>query len=1169
MNRPRRLARTRTFLTLAAMAGAGAPVWARAASPPAPVQPAPQAAAPSGAPFASLEVAYGGVTVVRLGQAQPGTAAMPLQVGDVVMTRRGLATVRFHADGSVLRIGPDSRVQVSETARERDVTVFLGRLWAHVVRWKERPTRFSSAGTIAAIRGTELVLALEADGEQTQISVLEGQVRAENEAGGLDLRGGQAATARRGRAPAVSAQVRPRDAVRWALYYPPVLSLQPADLGEASGWQRSVRASLEAHGQGDLERALGSLEGLDTAAIRDPRFFDYRASLLLAAGAAEEAGRDLERALALSPNDSHALALQAIMAVVNNQADRALATAQRAVAADRASATAQVALSYARQARFDLEGAREALETAVTLDAGNALAWARLAEMRSSLGHLGAALQAARKSAQLQPGLARAQTVLGFTYLTQVRTRQAREALARAVELDPSDPLPRLGLGLARIREGDLDGGIRELEIAVSLDPGQPLVRSYLGKAYFEAKREDLVGREYDLAKESDPQDPTPWLYHALFRQTTNDPVGALGDLRDAIEKNDNRAVYRSRLLLDSDLASRSASLGRVYADLGFQNLALVEGWSSVNTDPGNYSAHRLLADSYAARPRHEVARVSELFQSQMLQPLNTTPIQPSLGESSLFLISAQGPAALAFNEFNPLFNRDQLNVQGSFLAGEDGTFSGEGILSGIYRKLSFSAGFSGFSTDGFRPNNTQDDRIGTVFVQAELGPRTSVQAEGRYRKREQGDLAVRFFEGDFELLEEETTESKTGRVGLRHDFGPDFTALASYMRQDKDIDFALPDPDLGLDFSLGRDEKADSLEAQFLYRAPKVKVVGGAGRFDIDADEEIVVTIDDPFFGLTDRTASETAVDHTNLYAYSYLSPAPNLTFTLGVSGDLFDEGGTAFTTTAFAGLPPDAPVEVEAQVLGSRDQLNPKVGALFTAASGTTLRAAWFKTLKRTLVTDQTLEPTQVAGFNQFFDDPSATRATVWGGAIDQKFGKKAFGGFEFYERDLRIPQTVLDFDVGTREVALRDGEERQARVYLFAAPHDRLTLSAEYLYEDVELDEQLFFPYRRVKSHWVPLSARFFHPSGIGASLTATLLKQEGDFKVPDEDRFVPGERDFWILDAAVRYRLPRRYGFLVAGVNNLTDERSPYQATDARNLRFRPGRSFYFRAVVAFP
>ena len=163
----------------------------------------------------------------------------------------------------------------------------------------------------------------------------------------------------------------------------------------------------------------------------------------------------------------------------------------------------------------------------------------------------------------------------------------------------------------------------------MSLDPGQSLLRSYLGKAYFEAKREDLVGREYELAKQADPKDPTPYLYDAIAKQTTNRPVEALESFQKAIELNDNRAVYRSRLLLDSDEAARSASLGRIYSDLGFQDRALVEGWSSVNTDPANFSAHRFLADSYAVLPRHEIARVSELLQSQLLQPLNTTPIQP------------------------------------------------------------------------------------------------------------------------------------------------------------------------------------------------------------------------------------------------------------------------------------------------------------------------------------------------------------------------------------------------------------------------------------------------------------------------------------------------------------------------------------------------------------
>ena len=87
----------------------------------------------------------------------------------------------------------------------------------------------------------------------------------------------------------------------------------------------------------------------------------------------------------------------------------------------------------------------------------------------------------------------------------------------------------------------------------------------------------------------------------------------ALHDLQQSIVLNDNRAVYRSRLLLDNDLAARSAALVRIYTDLGFQQLARVEGWKSLQSDPTDYSAHRFLADTYSTLPHHEVNKVSEL----------------------------------------------------------------------------------------------------------------------------------------------------------------------------------------------------------------------------------------------------------------------------------------------------------------------------------------------------------------------------------------------------------------------------------------------------------------------------------------------------------------------------------------------------------------------------
>jgi len=1130
-----------------------------------------------GQAIATLEASAGQVTVLRLGQPQTPSPSMPLQLNDILVTRQGRASVRFLSDGTVLRIGSDSRVQIDENATQRDIKLFFGRIWAHVIRWKERPTRFSSGSTIAAIRGTELILAVASDGNETVLAVLQGRVEAKTDAGRLDLEGGQVATAAHGRAPAISVRARPLDAVQWALYYPPVLYTKPGELG-AGDWQSKLGESTELQRKGDLQGALDSLDKVAEAGIRDPRFFTQRASLRLATGNVEGARKDIEQALTLDASSADALALKTIISVATNHPDEALATAQKAVAADAKSAAAQIALSYARQAKFDLEGARASLERAIQLDPGDALAWARLAEIRSSLGQQDAALEAARKATELAPNLSRTQTVLGYSYLMQVKTAQAKAAFGKAIELDASDPLPRLGLGLARIREGRLAEGSREIEVAVSLDPGQALLRSYLGKAYFEAKREDLVGREYDLAKQADPKDPTPWLYDAIAKQTTNRPVEALRDNQKAIELNDNRAVYRSRLLLDADLAARSASLGRVYSDLGFQDLALVEGWKSLNTDVANYSAHRLLADSYAARPRHEIARVSELFQSQMLQPLNTTPIQPRLGESNLFLISSLGPGALAFNEFNPLFNRDQVGVQGSFLVGEDDTLAGEGIVSGIYRKLSFSAGYSGFKTDGFRENATQDDKIANAFVQAELSPKTSVQAEVRYRDLETGDLSLNFDASDYFPQLTQTTKSSNGRFGLRHDFAPSLTLLASYMRQDRDIDFSLPDaaarpPN---EFTLTRDEKADSAEAQLLYRSSRLKAVAGAGYFKIDRNETTVIEVfpapGAPLALLTVTTDTDAATSHANAYLYSYISLAKNLTLTLGVSGDLFDETGTSTQAVTAGGRPPGAPAPVPAVVLGEKDQANPKLGISWTSTSGTTLRAAGFRTLKRTLVTDQTLEPTQVAGFNQFFDDPSATRSWVYGAAVDQKLGGKTFAGVEFSERDLTIPQFVQTISGGsvTGSVNDRDGKDRLARAYLFAAPRAFLTLSAEYQYEELEAAAALNFPYSNVKTHRVPLSARFFHGSGLGAVVSVTYLDQEGDFRVPrSQNRFAAGSRSFWVMDAALRYRLPKRYGFAVFGVNNLTDETSTYQATDPSNLGIRPGRVVYGRVVLAVP
>jgi tetratricopeptide (TPR) repeat protein len=951
--------------------------------------------------------------------------------------------------------------------------------------------------------------------------VFEGAVLAQNTAGSLTLQSGQSAVAEAGRAPVLRTVARPRDAVQWALYFPPVLYTPP---------------------------------GAAAPPPNDPRLYTQRASKLLAVGRVEEAGAEINRALALDPKAGDALALQTIVLIVQNQKEKAFETADRAISADPNSATARIALSYARQARFDLDGARASLEEAVRLDPANALAWARLAEIEASFGRLGQSLEAAKRAVAIDPNLSRTQTVLGFAYLAQVETTQAREAFDKAISFDQADPLPRLGMGLAIIREGNLEDGGRQIEIAASLDPNNSLIRSYLGKTYFEEKRTGLDEREYAIAKELDPNDPTPHFYDAIAKQTTNRPVEALQNYEKAIELNDNRAVFRSQLLLDSDLAARSAAVARIYSDLGFQQLGLVEGWKSVNTDPSNFSAHRFLADSYSILPRHEIARVSELLQSQLLQPINITPIQPRLSESNLFLVSAQGPTSLSFNEFNPLFNRNQVALQASGIVGSNSTLGNELVASGIYNRASFSVGQYYNDTDGFRDNAQLTDKIYNVFGQYQLSYKTSIQGEYRYRDTENGDIQLRFFDDGYDPNLDEQEKVRSGRLGFRHAFTPSSNLIGNFSYQKADLRNQTSLEPLVPSIDIKEDGDAYGAELSYLHRWNFLNVVAGAGYFDVDTRDKLTTEVFLPLpppippVQITDRQQFDRDVHHTNLYLYSNTRLPYEVTLTLGASGDFFDA---------------DSPDQKD------KDQFNPKFGATWNPLPDTTLRAAAFRVLKRTLITDQTLEPTQVAGFNQFFDQTNATDSWRYGAAADQKISRNLFSGVELTYSDLNIPFSQVDPFTGVSDLKNANWEEKQLRTYLFWTPHEWFSLSAEFQWERLEREKDLSEYAKNVTTYSVPLGINFFHPSGLSATFKATYIDQNGSFSRPfDVTNYEDGNDDFWLLDAAISYRLPKRYGFITVGAANLTDEKFEYFDSDINNPHILPDRFFFGKVTLAF-
>jgi len=1094
--------------------------------------------------IARIVSVQGRVEVYRAGQTQPQPARLydAYCPGDqIAVGERSRADVAL-LNEPIIRLDQNTTLTLNGTQQDRSIIQLIRGViyfFSRLPRNLEINTTFVNAG----VEGTEGLVVVEAN--RTLISIFEGRVRADNQFGNVSIAGGQSAVAEQGKAPVITLLARPRDAVQWAIYYVPTLYFRPADFPAGPGWEGMVRSSIEAYMKGDIQGAFEAIRNVP-ADLNEPRFFAYRASLLLAVGRIDEASRDLERALSLSPNYSDALALQTIIAVVQNDKERALNIGKQATTTDPKSAAALISLSYAQQANFDLNGALTSVQQAVQLQPDNALAWTRLAELQLSLSRLDEALEATQKAVAIDPNLSRTQTILGFAYLIRVDTAGAKTAFERAIELDQGDGLPRLGLGLAKIREGDLLEGRKELDTAVSLDPNNSLFRSYLGKGYYEEKQDPQAAAQYQMAKELDPKDPTPYFYDAIRKQTTNRPVEALQDMEKAIELNDNRAVYRSRLELDSDLAAKSAALGRIYSDLGFQQLALVEGWKSVNTDPTDFSAHRLLADSYSALPRHEIARVSELLQSQLLQPLNMTPIQPHLAESNLFLISAGGPGRLSFNEFNPIFNRNGISFQSTGLAGENSTYGGEGVLAGIYNKAAFSLGGFHFQTDGWRENADQRDAIGNAFLQMEISPQTSVQAEYRYRNFESGDLNQRFFPENFFPGQRNNLERYVLRLGGRHALSPDSIILGSYTFQYTNV--SLTDKQFPLfpisSLSLKTPhERAFGTEIQHLFRSRYFNLTSGMGYFDVNgAVHQILgINLPPPFGPLEVPSTINSLTRHFNIYSYGNLDVLKNVTLTLGASFDSL--------TGDFSGE--------------DQHQPNPKVGVTWIPFSGTTLRAAAFRALKRTLVTNQTLEPTQVAGFNQFFDDFNQTRYWSYGGAIDQKFTSSLLGGTEVSRRNLTVPF----ISSGVQQEA--DWTEQLARTYLFWTPSPLLAVRAEYQYERFRRDDKFSNGAPRLDTHRVPLGLSFFHPSGFSTMLTATYFHQQGKFDQVTGAASRSGSDNFWTVDAGVRYRLPNRYGFITIGATNLFDQKFKFFESDQNNPTIQPKRTFFGSITLALP
>ena len=241
----------------------------------------------------------------------------------------------------------------------------------------------------------------------------------------------------------------------------------------------------------------------------------------------------------------------------------------------------------------------------------------------------------------------------------------------------------------------------------------------------------------------------------------------------------------------------------------------------------------------------------------------------------------------------------------------------------------------------------------------------------------------------------------------------------------------------------------------------------------------------------------------------------------------------------------------------VGNIEKANPKFGAQWKPTGSTTFRAAYFKVLKRKLSSDQGLEPTQIVGFNQFFDDPNGTisETTALGGDYQPS---STFGtGVEASHRRLKAPF----LDLG--EILYNARTEDSIASYAYWLPTNRLAISIQPRIQRIKGGDS----FDEMDLQELPISARLAFPCGLWLGVSLTGVWQKGIFDGPGG---VPnqGKDHFEVVDTLIAYRIPRRLGTISLEVNNLFNKNFQFQETDLSALpRYVPERRVFARLSLA--
>lgn len=1119
-----------------------------------------------------MDVASGG------GAWTPATVGQALAFNDRLRTGEDSRAAVRMTDLSVLRmdelttitIGPPTTAGDKPSLNLKEGTTYF------FSREKSREIRVETPAANGAIRGTEFVVTVAANGSTT-MTMLDGEVELSNAQGSLLLGSGEQAKVDVGGAPRKTAVLEAMNSVQWCLYYPGVLDLKELGYGTNSN------SSMSAYNDGDLLAALAAYGRHSKSGSNADNV--YHAGLLLAVGQVDKANQLLKAA---RPGTAGRQALLTLIAAVTLK--------PRPGSSPPETASDWIAESYYLQSQANLPDALAAAQRACEIDPSFGFAWTRVAELHFSFGRVPQAKAALEKGIHLSPRNPAAHALLGFLFSAENKINQAKGAFESAMAIDGALGNAWLGRGLCRIRQGNDEEGRRDLQVAAALEPNRAFFHSYLGKAFSNNGNEPKARLELDRSKALDPKDPTPWIYSALENKQDSRINEAVRDLEKSQELNDNRRVYRSQFLLDQDKAVRSANLAAIYQADGMEEVSVREATRGVDSDYATASSHLFLANSYNAlrdpkriNLRYETPWFNELLLANLLSPVGGGPLSQFVSEQ----------------EYSKLFEADRFGISSATTYFSTGEFRETASQYGTFGNFSYSLDTEYQYDNGRRPNN-EITRSDTYFqVKVQLTPQDTIFFQTKYQDVRQGDLLQYYDQRDAApgVHFRELQQPAILLAGYHHEWAPGIHTLLLAGRLADEITFSdlnsesaiaafnlTGRPNVGRSLVLLHDSAGQVVpgfgfplnqpldihyhntfttytgELNQIWEQDNNTLIFGArfqsGEFHTsDRLDHAVAPI--PSFFFNDPPAAHdfnTSLERESFYIYDTWRPFRTLSLT----------GGLSYDQLKFPTNYRNAPI-----VSGedSRDRLSPKAGVIWNPVGNLFVRGAYTQSLGGVSF-DQSvgLEPNQVAGFNQVFrsiisesvvGSVAAPTYDTAGILIEDRFPTGTYVGVQAIVMQSDVDRTVGTFDAflapplppfppslappivpsSTRQKL--GYEEQDFLVTLNQLVGNEWSFGARYQISYSNL--HTLFPEipteivagadRREKAtlHQGQLFALYNHRCGFFARVEGYWARQSNVGYTPD----IPGD-DIFQTNAYIGYRFRRNFGDVTLGFLNLTDQ-----------------------------